>query len=267
MKHINIGGRKFFYQNGGVEWRDDQPAVVFIHGAGMDHSVWQQQSRALAHQGWNVAALDLPGHGQSDDIGGLSAMGKYMDWLRDFLAAAKLPRAVLVGHSLGSGMAMEMAVQHPGLVGGMVLVGAGLEMKVHPDLLRDTRHDTPRAGDFISAYTHGKPSHMGGAATPGHWMLGSGTALLATCPGEVLHRDFQVCHEWNGSPLAAKVGCPVLVVTGARDRMTPPRLVRAVADAIPGARFELFDGVGHMVQIEAPRRFLGLLREFLASLP
>ncbi len=144
-------------------------------------------------------------------------------------------------------------------------MGAGLQMKVSPQLLEDTKGNTPRAVDFITAFGHGKPAHLGNAPTPGNWMMGSATALIAACSGEVLHRDFAVCDAWDGAAVAGQVRCPTLVVSGTVDRMTPPRVGQALADAVPGARYEALPGTGHMIPTEAPRQLLKLLRAFIPA--
>ena len=265
MPQLKVNGLDAYYQNGGVEWEEGRPSVVFVHGAGMDHTVWQQQSRALAHHGCNVAAVDLPGHGESEDVPGLESMADYTAWLLAFLDATGWRQAVVVGQSLGASIAVELAAEHPGRVAGLVLIGVGLEMKVHPDLLDDTLNNKPRAEDFIIAFTHAPATRLGGAPTPGNWMLGSATALLGACGEAVLHRDFQVCHQWDGAPFAEKVHCPTLVVNGNRDRMTLLRVVKILTETIKDARLEVLDGIGHMVQTEAPRQFLKLLRTFLSA--
>ncbi|MEE8435522.1 MAG: alpha/beta hydrolase [bacterium] len=265
MPELKVNGQTAYFQNGGVEWREGRPSVVFVHGAGMDHTVWQQQSRALAHHGCNVAALDLPGHGESGDVAGIGTMADYTAWLLAFLDAAGWERAVVVGQSLGASIAVELAAQHPERCAGLVLIGVGLEMKVHPELLDDTLNNKPRAEDFIIAYTHAPATRLGGAPTPGNWMLGSATALLRACGETVLHRDFQVCHEWNGGAFAEKIQCPTLVVNGNRDRMTLLRTVKTLTETIKNARLEVLDGIGHMVQTEAPRQFLKLLRNFIST--
>lgn len=263
MATLKLNGHEAYYHDGGVAWAADRPGLVFVHGAGGDHSLWQQQSRALAHHGFNVAALDLPGHGRSEDAPGLEAVAGHADWVAGFVEAVGLQRAAIVGHSLGACIALEAAARHPERVTAIGLVGSGLQMKVSPELLRDTAENPAQAIAFITAYGHGKPAHLGHAPTPGNWLLGSGAALIAACSAEVLHRDFAVCDAWDGAAGAARVRSPALVVAGAGDRMTPPRAGKALADAIPGARFELLPGTGHMIPSESPRELLRLLRAFL----
>ncbi|NIP73967.1 MAG: alpha/beta fold hydrolase, partial [Gammaproteobacteria bacterium] len=88
MATLDVNGRRAYYHDGGVPWSSGRPAVVFLHGAGADHTLWQQQSRALAHHGCNVAALDLPGHGRSADVPDIATVAELADWVAAFIATA-----------------------------------------------------------------------------------------------------------------------------------------------------------------------------------
>jgi len=269
MTLVDVNGTETYAHDGGVPWQPGRPAAVFIHGAGFDHTLWQQQSRALAQLGagggFNVAALDLPGHGRSADRPAIASVSDYAAFVAEFIEAAGLKPAALIGHSLGVAIALACAAEHPESVSALALVNSGLEMPVAPALLQATSDDPAKAVAFITSFAHGRASHIGHAPTPGSWLIGTATALLGACTPEVLHRDFAVCNEWKGAPMAARVTCPALVVGGRGDRMTPPKAGRALAEAIPGARFELLDGAGHMIPTEAPRHLLKLLQGFLAT--
>ena len=269
MAIVTVNGRRAYYHDGGVAWKAGQPTVAFIHGAGGDHTLWQLQSRALAHQGFNVAVLDLPGHGQSEDVTDIGSVADFAAWVADVLRVAGVTRTALVGHSMGACIAVELAASQPDFVSAVALVGTGMPMKVSAQLLRDTQEDTPQAVRFITAFGHGRPAHLTTAPVPGSWLMGAGAALLARTAGAVLHRDFAVCDAWDGQAGAPRVRCPALVVAGAEDRMTPPRLGKALADALTnaagGARYVQVPRSGHMVPTEAPRPLLRLLREFLPA--
>lgn len=265
MAEIELDGKRAFYTTGGKAWEAGLPLLVFVHGAAGTQAVWISQSRALAHHGWNVAAVDLPGHGFSEDVPGMETVEAYAEWLAGLLGALGQPPAVLVGHSMGAGIALTCAATHPALVAGLLLVGTRLEMKVSPVLLESTRDDPPRATAFITAYGHGPATHLGGAPTPGNWMLGSAKSLADGCEGPVLHRDFVASDTWKGGKPAGKVRCPTLVMAGAQDRMTPAAAGREMAAAIPGATYVEIPGAGHFMMSEAPRAVLKAMRAFLDS--
>jgi len=274
MADLTLDGKRAHYHDGGLAWKAGQPWLVLVHGAGCTHVTWQPQSRALAHAGYNVLVPDLPGHGDSEDLASVKTVEDYAAWLRRLLEALArqtgLPAEplVLVGHSLGACIAVSYAATWPAGVAGLALVGASLEMKVNPGLLKDCLDNQPRAVAFITSFGHGRMTHLGSAGTaPGAWVLGADRALMLASRPEVLQRDFAVCAAWQGQAQAPQVACPTLVVSGALDRMTPAKAGRQLAESIPAARYELLPGVGHMLPSEAPRALLRALQRFLAELP
>lgn len=266
MNSVAVNGKPVAYGTGGVAWRPGQPLLVLLHGAGGDHTVWALQARALAQHGWNVAAPDLPGHGRSADAPKLDSIEALADWAGVLVAALGEPRAAVVGHSMGACIALTLAARHPERVAALALAGCGEKMLVHPELLDDSLHAKARAEAFVAAFGHGRGAHFGGSAAPGIWMIGATRALLERCPPAVFHRDFAACHAWEGATVAERVTCPVLVVSGEADRMTPPKSGQALAAKIPGARFALLPQAGHMLMLEAPGPLTAALRGFFDPL-
>lgn len=263
MAEAQVDGRRAFYTTGGKAWEEGLPLVVFVHCAGGAQTLWILQSRAIAHHGWNVAALDLPGHGYSEDVEGMERVEDYAAWVGRFVAALGVERVVLAGHSMGAGIALTLAATSPAQAAALLLLGTRAEMEVSPTLLKDTAENPLRAAQFITAYGHAPSTHIGHSPTPGNWLLGSAQALIEKCSSEVLHRDFQASQEWDGNAYAGKVGCPTMVIGGAQDRMTPAKMGRELAESIPGARYEELPGAGHFMMNEAPREVLRLMRGFL----
>src|ERR1700754_2964958 len=141
---LSVNGNDIFVATGGNAFRPAVPAVVIIHGAGFDHSTWALHSRWFAHHGYSVLAPDLPGHGRS---GGnpLPTISDMADWTAALLDAAKAPKAKLVGHSMGSLIALETAARHPARVAGLGLIGTAATMTVGPDLLKAAEMNDPAA--------------------------------------------------------------------------------------------------------------------------
>ncbi|HEX7939367.1 MAG TPA: alpha/beta hydrolase [Gemmatimonadaceae bacterium] len=265
MAEIKIDGKHAYYHDGGVAWKPGQPALVFLHGAGCTHSFFQAQSRALAHQGYNVAVLDLPGHGHSDDAT-IATMEDYAAWVLRLIQALKLAPAHIIGHSMGAAIGVSLAAQHPDAVQSLALIGTGIEMKGNPALIKACLENQPHAVAMITSFAHGRAAHLGTGTIPGAWVMGMDKALIAPSAPPVLQRDFVVCDKWNGAALAPQVRCPTLVLSGAGDRMTPPRSGKQLADAIPGARYDVVPVTGHMLPTEAPRLVLKKLTEWLGGL-
>lgn len=266
MATITVAGAPVWYGTGGAAWRSGRPLAVFVHGAGMDHTVWALAARSLARSGWNAAAPDLPGHGRSAPVAARS-IGERAAWLAELLEKLAPEPVLLVGHSLGAAISLALAAEHPEQVRGLALLGAAARMPVNDALLEDARSDPARAHLFIAAFGHARGHLLGGSQSPGLWLLGSALALLERCPPEVLREDFAACNEWEGEIDAARVRAPTLVLSGDRDRMTPSRAGRALAELVPGARFEQIADAGHLLLSEAPDAVDRALRAFAATLP
>ena len=131
---LMVDGLKTHITTGGVAPDGNGPAVVLIHGAGLDRSVWSMQARYLAHKGIDTYVPDLPGHGYSagEPISEIPSMA---DWVIRLMDAAGVEKAVIAGHSMGSLITLEAAARHPERVSAIVMIGAAHTMPVHPDLM------------------------------------------------------------------------------------------------------------------------------------
>ena len=256
---FEVNGDQVFASTGGRGHKPGQQWIVFVHGAGGSHVVWSQQVRALAYDGYNVLAVDLPGHGKSDGPA-LTSIGDMADWVWALLDAAQVKEAALVGHSMGTIIALEAAKRSPDRAAGLGLVATGAKMPVHPELQAAADAGEHKAYDLIVDWGFGKRGRMGGNQAPGLWMSGGATRLLERGTDGALGKDFAACAAYEGAlDAAANVACPVVVIAGSGDKMTPPKAGRAVADAIAGAKFVTID-CGHMHMVEKPGETLDALR-------
>jgi pimeloyl-ACP methyl ester carboxylesterase len=257
------GPRRAYVYTGGKPLDRRSPAVVFVHGALHDHSVWTLLARWFAHHGRSVLALDLPAHGRSEGPP-LENVEALADWLLGLLDAARVERAALVGHSMGSLIALEAAARAPQRVERLVMLGTAFPMTVAPALLETAREAPLRAIDLVNAYSHStfaaKPGHPG----PGSWLHGANRALMRRVQagwseGNLFLTDFEVCNRYAGGlDAAARIGCPVAFVLGARDQMTQPRQVAALAEALSADVTTI--GAGHAMMTEAPDPVLAAVR-------
>jgi pimeloyl-ACP methyl ester carboxylesterase len=257
-----VQGYPAYAYTGGRPHDTRLPAVVFVHGAALDHSAWQWQSRHLAHHGFGVLAVDLPGHGRSP--GAVRASIEALaDWVADFVEAAGHASAALVGHSMGSLVALETAIRHPARVRRLVLVGASVPMPVGEAFLAAARDDSPAAFDMQSVWGHARHSPLSSSPVPGTPVALAGRALVGRAKAGVQYADLAACHAYAPSPDAIRaLAVPTLVVAGRRDQMTPFRAGEALAREIPGARLLALDA-GHSMPGEAPRELARALREAL----
>jgi pimeloyl-ACP methyl ester carboxylesterase len=257
---LDVAGKRIFAGTGGVPFDPAKPVIAFIHGAGMDHSVWALQDRALAHAGFAVLSFDLPGHGRSEGEA-LASIAQMADWLRAALDAAKVGEANLVGHSMGALVALSFAARHP--CRAMALLGAAAAMPVHEGLLKAASDDVPAAIAMMTNWGFSAEAALGGSATPGLWLVGGAASLIARARPGVLAADLAACNFYgDGAADAARVKGRALVIAGERDRMAPASAGRALAASLNG-RAEVLRGAGHMLMAERPGEVADLLREWL----
>jgi pimeloyl-ACP methyl ester carboxylesterase len=259
-----VQGYPAYAYTGGRPFDPKLPAVVLVHGAALDHSVWQWQSRYLAHHGFAALAVDLPGHGRSPGQARAS-IEELSDWVAAFIEAACAGRAHVVGHSMGSLVALDTALRHPDRVAKLALLGASVPMPVGEAFLAAARDDSPAALDMQSVWGHARLSPLSASPVPGSSLALAGRSLIARSRPGVQHAGLAACHAYAPSPAAIRaLAVPTLVLAGRRDQMTPMKAGQALAKEIPGARFTVVDA-GHSMMSEAPREVLTALRAHLAA--
>lgn len=260
-----VGGEHTHAATGGRPFDSDLPTVVLIHGAGMDGTVWQFQTRYFAHHGYSVLAVDLPGHGRS---GGMPAfdVADSARWLGELLDVVGVTEASLVGHSMGGLVALRTAATQPDRVRRLVLLGVAERMPVNQDLLAAAERNDHLAYDLVASWSHAPPAHTGGHPTPGLWMMGSTVRLLERNRPGVLHADLSACHSYDSAGRdALEVRCPALLLLGGADQMTRPKIARPLAEAISDCRVVTLPGAGHMSLVERPNEVLDEIAGFLAG--
>jgi len=259
---LRVRGKKVYAATGGKPFDPALPAVVFIHGAGMDHTVWALQTRWFAWHGRSVLAVDLPGHGRSEGPA-LESIGDLADWVFALLDAAGAQSAALVGHSMGSFISLEAAARKPERVRALALCGCAAEMPVSDKLLNAGLAGEHLAYELITAWGLGRRAQIGGAEAPGTWMSGGTLRLLEHGKKGVVGIDLRACDRYKGAADAVKkVRAPTILVLGANDRMSPAKAAAPLA-AIPGAKTIVIEQAGHMLMTEQPGRALDALRTLL----
>jgi pimeloyl-ACP methyl ester carboxylesterase len=256
---LTVAGRAVHAGTGGRPFDAARPVVIFIHGAGLDHTCWQLQSRWFAWHGWSVLAVDLPGHGQSEGPP-LSGIGAMSDWVASLMTVAGVPDAALVGHSMGAVIALDLAARLPERVTSLALLGVSSAMPVHPDLLDAAQESPDRAYDMMTNWCFANASKIGGNRTPGMWMTGGARALLGRGREKALAEDLRACASWtNGLDQAERIKVPTVFILGGQDVMTPVRKGKELAAHISGAKVEIIPNSGHMMMSEAPDTTLDAL--------
>ena len=267
---FKVNDANIYAYTGGKPFDAARPTVVLIHGVLNDHSVWALQSRYLAHHGWNVLAIDLPGHCRSGGEAPASVEAA-ADFIAALLDAAGVQRAALVGHSWGSLIALEAAARLQERISHLALVGTAYPMKVSPALIEAALNTPEKALRMVNVFSR---NTLAPPSSAGFWVYGAGLALgrrvLRSNPQvNVFHRGFVACDSYaNGEQAMARTTCPVLFALGAADQMTPPKAAQGLIATArsTGQRVQVVSlPSGHNQMSEAPDETLMALRDFLAT--
>jgi pimeloyl-ACP methyl ester carboxylesterase len=270
---LGVAPQQIFAYTGGRPLDPVRPCIVFLHGAQLDHSVWTLQSRYLAHHGFGVLALDLPGHGRSD--------GPVLDSVEEIgariagaLRELELQRVVLIGHSMGSLIALEAARRLTEGVAGVALCGTAFPMRVSEELLAATRNDPAAAMEMINVWSHRasiapfctRPGNPG----PGFSIVWGNLRLMQRIARNngrhVLANDFAACNAYAGGLEAIKaLHCPVLFILGEADSMTLPKFARGLIEGAANGRVVTLPDTGHAMMAENPEGVRRALTEFAHS--
>jgi pimeloyl-ACP methyl ester carboxylesterase len=273
LREVNLHGHRVFFRSAGAG-----PVVVLVHGITSTSATWAKVVPYLAER-FTVVAPDLLGHGESAKPRGDYSLGAYASGIRDLLFALGHERATFVGHSLGGGVAMQLAYQFPEHCERLVLVssgGLGREITV---LLRAAslpgselvlpllvNEQLVGAGRFVGRLLGraGLRVHTDvGEVLRGHASLADGearSAFLHTLRTIVDARGQRV-DATDRLYLAESI--PFLIMWGERDPIIPAAHGRAAHGLVPGSRLELFPGAGHFPHLDDPLRFVRLLTDFI----
>lgn len=258
METVDHDGRTTAYRY--VPGDRDGPAVLYVHGSGATHQLWAQQyaTDGPAHP---AAALDLSGHGASDDVdtqSGTETLAAYVD---DVVAVAEATDpAVLVGNSLGGAVALETVIERDLSLRGLVLAGSGAKLTVHDDLRVDLVEDFEAAVEFLHGddlLFHDPPAHVREGSIETMHAVGQA----------VTRRDFETCHRFDVRDQLGDIDAPTLAVCGEHDRLTPPSYHEYLAEEIPDGTFETIAGGAHLAMVERPSPFNDTVERFLDQLP
>lgn len=257
MIHIQeINGRKLacWVSNGGFP--TDRKTLVFIHGSGGTHTDWILQYTRLKNI-FNVAALDLPGHGQSDGPGEQD-VSTYAAWVKKLLEGLGIARPVLIGHSLGAAICLRLAISHGDAAAAVVPVGGGVRMPVNPAILEGLQQDPEAIIGLAAKFSVAKANR--------ERLAGLITENLSRVNPSILHGDFTACDKLDITEAVGGIGIPALVVCGTEDKMMPPAFSEYLGKHIPQAKLALIPGAGHCVMLENPEAFNATLTDFVNSL-
>ncbi len=249
---FEVDGLSVYGYSGGDSHREGAANIVFLHGAAMDHTVWTLFSRYWAKAGYNVLALDLPGHGLSEGQP-LTTIEQNADFVATVVDQLSMTQTLhLVGHSMGSLIALECAAKLPGAA-SLVMMGTAFPMAVSQPLLDAAQRNDHSSVDMISLFGHSFGSQIGGNPVAGISVQNFAERLMEQAGKGVMYTGLNACHLYqSGEQAAATVQCPVGLILGELDAMTPPRAAAAMFEQFPQATREVIADCGHMMMTEKP---------------
>jgi pimeloyl-ACP methyl ester carboxylesterase len=260
---FEINGFTCFAATPGRPPDPERKSVLFVHGAGQDHSIWDLQTPYFAEHYRNVIALDLPGHGRSggNPLPSIEAIG---NWLMDVLTAMQLGTTAIVGNSLGSLAALAAAARHPDRVRALALIGVTVPMPVNELLLGAAKNNRGEAIDMLAKWSFSKSTLAADDPTRGSSLLQEARLLLEQTRPGVLYTDLKACEEYaNGLIDAARVRCPALLILGEHDRLTPARRAAQLAETLPHVESVILHSCGHAMLAEQPNLVLNQLKRMV----
>jgi pimeloyl-ACP methyl ester carboxylesterase len=254
MPYISVAGEQLFYAL--VEGDPTQKRnLILVHGAGGDHTHWPAELRRLPR--FNVYALDLPGHGRSKGWGRTS-VDDYADSVDLFTQTLELECISLVGHSMGGAIAQTLALRQLSWLTGVVLVGSGARLRVHPLILERLETNFEAAIDTICQWQYGP--------TISEQMRRRGRRQLLNVDPAVIQSDYTACNHFDIMDRAQEIRLPTLIITGSADQLTPPKYGKYLHDRIQGSQLVEIKDAGHMMALEKSIEVARAIARFLEAL-
>jgi len=256
---LTINKAPVYVATGGKDFNSDLPTVLFLHGSGGDHRTWALQTRWFAYHGYSVLAPDLPGHSLSGGEAFVS-IEESGPWLSNFLKAAGVKAAHVVGHSQGFLSALELAKAAPENLLSLTAVGTAAAIPVNQALIDTAKASSAKAAHMMCNWGFGPGAHMGISSVPGMQPIAISRAIMSRNP---LAADLQACADYKvGAEIAASLDIPSHCILASADKMTPIKSGLALAESM-GVTPTIIEGYGHMLPLEAPKKTLAALRAFI----
>lgn len=275
LKHSTLHGHEVGYRLAG----EGDETILLIHGMAGSSRTWRDVMPTLS-QRHRVIAADLMGHGESAKPMGDYSLGAHASGLRDLLTRLEIHRTTVVGHSLGGGVALQLAYQHPELCERLVLVGSGGLGRGVSWLLRTC--SLPGSELVLPLVAPGYVRDHGN--TVNKWlgdhnirhsrfaeMWRAYSSLAEPENRRAFIRTLRSVVDFGGQTVSANdrlylaAAVPTLIIWGTRDIIIPVEHAYAAHAAIPGSRLEIFPGIGHFPQSEDPEHFIEVLTDFIET--
>ncbi len=255
MPIVSIGGRKINYWIGREGLSEKKDVILFVHGAGGGQYTWSYQ-KGFFEKRFNSIILELPGHGGSQGEGE-EEIEKYAEHVVSFLGTLGLSGVYLVGHSMGGAITQTVALKHPEMLKGIVLVGTGAKLRVLPLILNGIRNnfeETIRTINELCFFRESPP-----------WLMERSLAGLKHCRPEILYGDYLACDRFDIMNEIERIDCPALIICGNEDALTPVKYSQFLHSRLKRSQLAILPRTGHMVMMEAAGPFNERVGAFVSN--
>jgi len=241
----------------------DKNPIIFVHGTGMDHTVWTLPTRHFLRKNRGVLSIDLPGHGKSEGPL-LSSVEDFANSILEYLDKRNIENFSLVGHSLGSLIALELSSLASNRNQSLVLIGTAFPMMVSDQLLELAKDNKDEAIDILTYFGYSNNSRIGFNSNPGIWMTGSTKKLMLKSKEDVIYNDLLACANYkNGIESAKNIKASTTLILGGEDKLTPKRFTESLIENLDAPNIKTIKSSGHSLMMERPNEVLDILKEVL----
>jgi pimeloyl-ACP methyl ester carboxylesterase len=254
---FKVDKKNVFASDSGQGIDKNKETIIFLHGSGLSHIVWSLTEQYLSNQNYNVLAIDLPGHGNSEG-NCLKSIEEISDWLEKVFIELNISELTIIGHSQGCLEALEYSSKYSKRVKNLIFIAGSYRMPVNQDLI-----DLAESGDDKSVQLMMKWSYENSKKFIG----GNPVEKIINSPRdirEVLATDLVACNNYkNGSEALKSINCPTLFIFGELDKMVSLEIGKKFAELIPNSKTHIIKDCGHMIMFEKAFEMREKISEFL----
>ncbi len=225
--------------------------LVFLHGAGCSSLSFYYQLRHFR----SAKAIDLPGHPDGKPC---ESVDGYVEWVRGFIRARRYKNVILCGHSMGGAIAMRYALNYPEELQGLILLGTGARLRVHPHYLERCKEQSDDNMPWLE-------QHLDYYRDVDEEVLPVLRQRAAEMGPQVEFNDLTACNSFDVMERVGEITLPTKIICGSDDVMTPVKYSNFLANSIDGASEAIIPGGSHFVHMEKYQKVNEQIEDFLST--
>jgi len=254
---FKVDKKNVFASDSGQGIDKNKETIIFLHGSGLSHIVWSLTEQYLSNQNYNVLAIDLPGHGNSEG-NCLKSIEEISDWLEKVFIELNVSELTIIGHSQGCLEALEYSSKYSKRVKNLIFIGGSYRMPVNQDLIDLAESGDDKAVQLMMKWSYENSKKFIGG-NPVEKIINSPRNIR-----EVLATDLVACNNYkNGSEALKSINCPTLFIFGELDKMVSLETGKKFAELIPNSKIHIIKDCGHMIMFEKAFEMREKISEFL----